>query len=91
MESLTNKDIPEPLEQKIFLLLSDDTLLECRSVSQSWKHVLDSPRFWLKRMELKGKKIHFTNSEIGTYTETEMQLILFLQVLHPIELKRGTK
>ena len=90
MESFTNKDIPEPLEQKIFLLLSDDTLLECRSVSQSWKHVLDSPRFWLKRMELKGKKIHFTISEIFQ-RYTEMQLILFLQVLHPIELKHGTK
>ena len=88
MESLTNKDIPEPLEQKIFLLLSDDTLLECRSVSQSWKHVLDSPRFWLKRMELKGK--YFTKSEIFQ-RYTEIQLILFLQVLHPIELKRGTK
>ena len=41
------------ISEQIFNVLDHKSLLSCRSVNQSWKTVLDNPRFWIKKLTRK--------------------------------------
>ena len=41
--------------EKIFNYLTTQDLLNCRLTSKSWKHILDNPIFWLKKLNTFGE------------------------------------
>ena len=47
--------------EKIFSFLDSKTLLNCQLVCQDWKHFLENPYFWLKKLKEIGQP-----SEIDT-------------------------
>ena len=46
---LVNNPGLQHIGHKILMLLDDQSLLNCKRVSQSWKKFLDNPRFWLNK------------------------------------------
>ena len=49
MDLLTNNPGLRHIGYNILMRLDHETLLSCRSVSQSWRKFTDNPRFWLKK------------------------------------------
>ena len=41
----------QPIGEKVFQLLEDEDLLNCRLVGKTWKLVLDEPMFWLEKLK----------------------------------------
>ena len=50
MEAITKNPGLLHISEKIFKVLEQKCLLDCRMVNKSWKEVLDQPIFWLKKL-----------------------------------------
>ena len=51
LDVIINNPGLEHISLNIFMMLDHQSLLNCRKVNQSWKKILDNPRFWLKRIQ----------------------------------------
>ena len=60
MDLFINNPGLQHISQNIFLHLDHQSLLSCRYVSQSWRHFLDNPRFWLNKIQKDLTQEHFT-------------------------------
>ena len=54
MDLLTSNPGFQHVGENILLHLNYKSLMDCRSVSQSFKRIIDNPRFWLKKTAQKG-------------------------------------
>ena len=59
------------ISQKIFWLLDHKTQLSSRSVCKSWKKHIDSPYFWIKKLNSKGQTIDLQNAWIDLLQRIE--------------------
>ena len=57
------------ISEDIFKALDHKSLLSCRSVNQSWKAVLDNPRFWIKKLTTKMSKFDTSKFEAQLWKE----------------------
>ena len=62
MDFITKNPGLQHISEDIFKLLDIKTLASCRSVSSSWKKVLNPPMFWLKKMKSKRMSSHIERS-----------------------------
>ena len=53
------------ISKKIFWILNHNTQLSSRFVCKSWKNHIDSPYFWIKKLNLKGQTNELENAWIG--------------------------
>ena len=52
MEKILERPGFEPILEKIFKLLNQDTLLSCLLVNKYWNNVVQNPTFWLTQLKL---------------------------------------
>ena len=59
------------ISQKIFWILNHNTQLSSRFVCKSWKKHIDSPYFWIKKLNLKGQTNKLQNAWIDLLQRIE--------------------
>ncbi len=63
-------DLPNEISEIIFLDLPPKTLLNCRRVSKSWKHIVDNDYIWKSKfLEQKSWKYYNDDSETDSWYE----------------------
>ena len=73
MDLVTKNPGLQHIGESIFMFLDHQSLLSCREVNQSFKLILDNPRFWLKKCAQIGMPNRFQELEDWTKVIQVMQ------------------
>ena len=93
MENLTNNpSLSIDIGQNILQYLDDTSLQTCRLVDKSMKSMVDKPRFWIQKLEIKGLNPQFkskTLNENGFVQENLLNWRTLVDLVENTELEKN--